>query len=178
MKIKDILKGAATVAGTLNPALGAVIGVVNTFLPEEEKLPETATGSDVEAKVNQLPPEQRASIFEKEIDLKIAQEEGWTARYEAMCKGDGQSTRPWIAKQMTRVLSFEIMAFTVWAFMYPDQMNNPVLWTVFGTLTGVPATILLNYFGNLRKEQGQRMSAMTGQQPLGMIGNILKGFKN
>lgn len=179
MKLRSILRGAASVAGTLNPAVGAAIGLVNQFLPSDKKLPLEATGAEVEdAMVANLTPDQRASLYERNVDLVIAQEEGWTARYEAMCRSDGQSTRAWIAKQMARVLVFEILAFTVWAFWYPDQLANPVLWTVFGTLTGVPGTILLNYFGNLRKEQGQRASAVSGIPQIGAVAGLLKSLKS
>lgn len=179
MKLRDVLRGAATVAGTLNPAVGAAIGLVNQFLPDDKQLPQTATGADIEdAMVANIPPQQRASLYERKVDLEIAQEEGWTARYEAMCRSDGQGTRAWIAKQMARVLVFEILAFTVWAFWYPEQLSNPVLWTVFGTLTGVPGTLLLNYFGNLRKEQGQRAAAISGVQPLGALASMVKALKH
>lgn len=166
------------VAGTVNPAVGAAIGLVNQFLPADKQLPESATGSDVEdAMVANLTPEQRGSLYERQIDLSIAQEEGWTARYQAMCRSDGQETRAWIARQMARVLVFEILAFTLWAFFYPEQLTNPVLWTVFGTLTGVPGTILLNYFGNLRKEQGHRAAAISGVQPAGMLAGVIDSIK-
>lgn len=169
MKFKEILtrlKPLAAVAASFVPGGSAAIELVNAFLPEDKKLPETATGGDIISAVDSLPAEQRASLFEKQIDLEIAKEEGWTDRYKAMCAADGQSTRPKIALMMAKVLCFEILAFTVWCFWYPDQMQNPVLWTVFGTLTGVPAGVLTKYFGDLRREQANRLG-MVGKGPLG-----------
>lgn len=178
MKLRDVLRGAAAVAGTVNPAVGAAIGLVNQFLPPEKKLPESATGADIEDAMLTLPPEHRVSLMEREIDLKIAQEEGWSRRYEAMCRADGQSTRPWIAKQMTKVLSFEILAFTLWVFLHPEQATNPALWTVFGTLTAVPATVLINYFGNLRREHGARQASISGVQPLQGVAGLIKSLRS
>ncbi|WP_321367884.1 hypothetical protein [uncultured Desulfuromusa sp.] len=175
MKFKEILttlKPFASVAASFVPGGSAAIELVNAFLPEDKKLPETATGGDVISAVDSLPAEQRASLFEKQIDLEIAQEEGWTDRYKAMCAADGQSTRPKIAYMMAQVLCFEILAFTVWCFIYPEQMRNPVLWTVFGTLTGVPAGVLTKYFGDLKKEQQNRL----GSSNKGPIAGILAKF--
>jgi len=171
MKLSEIfqtLKPFAAVAASAIPGGPALVAAANVFLKDEDKLPVTATGSQIEQAINNLPPEQRSSLMEKEIDLQIAQEEGWTDRYKAMCSGDEQSTRPVIAKWMAKVLIFEICSFTLWAFVHPQQMNNPVLWTVFGTLTGVPASILLKYFGELRREQGQRL----GLEPKNILGGL------
>lgn len=159
MKLFDILKGAATVIGTANPLIGAAITVANQFLPDDEKLPDAATGQQVIDKINTLPPDQQASVFNHEIDLKIAQEEGWTERYKAMCSSDDQSSRARIAIMMAQVLVFEIMAFTV-LFFWDRSVLNSDAWMVFGVVTGTPAAILLNYFGNLRREHSQRQEVM------------------
>ncbi len=49
MRIREILSATANVAGALNPALAAAIGVVNGLLPKDQRLPLTATGSMVSA---------------------------------------------------------------------------------------------------------------------------------
>lgn len=176
MKLREIIAATANVTAAVNPALGAVVGLVNTFLPDDEKLSVNATGGDVQNKIDKLPIEQRTSLLEREIDLRIAQEEGWTARFVAMAQADQQSTRPRIALAMSRVLVFEICAFTVWAFVYPAQMGDPGLWTAFGTLTGVPAGVLLSYFGTLRKEQQARTMAVSGIQPVTGIAGLLQSI--
>jgi len=174
MKLREIIDGAASVAGFIHPGIAAAIKAVNLLLPDDKKLPETATGADVKSAIESLPPEQQATIYEKEIDLSIKQEEGWTDRYKAMCAADGQTTRPKIALMMAQVLCFEIMAFTVWCFWFPEQMANPVLWTVFASLTATPAALLAKYFGELRKEQANRLSV---QQPsvFSALAKLVKG---
>lgn len=157
MKFTDILtslKPFAGVAAAMIPGGPAALALVNAFLPENERLPETATGGEIQSAVDKLPPAARASLLEKEVDLKIAQEEGWTERYKAMCSGDGQETRARIALMMAYILSFEILAFTVHIFMGGVSAD---MWVVFGTLTAIPAGVLGKYFGDLRREQNARV---------------------
>ena len=156
MKLKDILSGAAAIAGTLHPGIGAAIGLVNKFLPEDKKLPETATGDDVKSAMEDLPPEQKASLMEQEIDLEKIRLDKQASVYIALSKADGQETRAKIVMKMANVLVFEILAFTVMFFWNPAILSNESVWIVFGVLTATPATVLMNYFGNLRKEHAQR----------------------
>ena len=159
--VGEILKNVGMGLVSEIPGASAVIGLVNGFLPADKKLPETATGAQVQSAIDGLPESDRAAVMNKKLDVEIALDKGWTSRYEAMCSADGQSTRPRIAIMMAQVMSFEILAFTVWCFIYPEQMKNPVLWTVFGVLTATPAGVLMKYFGELRKEQGQRLSGQS-----------------
>ncbi len=175
MKFSDIFKTIGVGLLSSNPVGASILGAVNMFLPDDKKLPEGTTGAEVKNAVSQLPPEQQASLMEKEVDLEIAQEEGFTERYVAMTKADGQSTRPRIALMMAQILSFQILAFTVViAYAVSNEgmssINHPYLWTVFGTLTAVPAGILGKYFGELRKEQSNRIGV---QQDDGIVSKLL-----
>ncbi|WP_299580931.1 hypothetical protein [uncultured Microbulbifer sp.] len=172
MKLKEILKAAGGIA--LDVFAPGTRQIINAVLPQDKQLPSSATGIEAEQSVQTLRLEQRASLLERQVDLHIAQEEGWTSRYIAMCQADGQSSRAQIALMMAKVLCFEILAFTLWAFVYPEQMNNPVLWTVFGTLTGVPATFLGKYFGELRREQNKRQETMGAAPSTGLVGGIVR----
>ena len=61
MKLLDILgKVGGAVVKTMVPGGGLIIDVVNEFLPDDKKLPADATGSDMQAAVDKLPPDQRA----------------------------------------------------------------------------------------------------------------------
>lgn len=171
MNIGNLIKTAGGIA--LDAFAPGSRQLINAFLPDDKKLPETATGKDAETALDSLPPEQKQAVLEKQIDLSIEQEKGWTARYQAMTQADGQSTRPKIALMMAKVLAFEIMAFTVWAFVYPEQMSNPALWTVFATLTGVPAGLLGKYFGELRREQRNRQETMGAPQAVGLLAGLM-----
>jgi hypothetical protein len=175
MNIKSILKGAAGVA--LDVFAPGSRQLINVLLPTGKQLPAGATGEQAQSVIDTLPPDQKQSILEKELDLKIAQEEGWTSRYQAMCQADGQSTRPRIALMMGQVMCFEICAFTVWCFVYPEQMASPALWTVFATLTGVPAGLLGKYFGELRREQRNRQETLGAPPAAGLLTGLLKTLR-
>lgn len=170
MKLKDILKGAATLTSVAFPQLAPAIALVNKFLPEDKKLPETATGGDVDSAINSLPPEQQASIREMEVDLEKHRLDRQAEVYIALSKADGQETRAKIALEQSRILCFEILAFTVWSFWNPEILGNGLVWTAFGVLTAWPSTVLMNYFGNLRKEHAQR------QITAGADGGAIKGL--
>lgn len=181
MKFTDILKvlkPAASIAASLIPGGAAAVELINAILPDGERLPPTATGEQVAEKFESLPPDIQSDMLEQEIKLEIALDEGRTDRYKAMCESDhsGHSTRPKIALRMSTVLCFEILAFTVWCFVYPKQMVNPVIWTVFGTLTGVPASVLMKYFGDLKREHKQRSNVSIGvaSQATNLIGKLFK----
>jgi hypothetical protein len=178
-EVLDTIKGPAlALASTLIPGGPAILSAVNAFLPAGKKLPATATGADIHNVIQQLSPEQRASLMEKEIDFKIAEEEGWTERYTAMCAGDSQSTRPKIALMMAYVTCFVILLFTIAisAQIFTDGLNSLAdsaqAWTVFATLLGIPSSVLAKYFGELRKEQANRLGATNG------LATLVKAIKN
>lgn len=180
MKFRDIfdaIKPLAGVAATINPVVGAALAAVNAFLPDEDKLPVDATGQQITDKVASLPPDQRAQLMIREVDLQIAQEEGWTERYKAMVQADGQSTRPKIALMMAKILSAMLLGFVVLLFYIAategmSAIMDGSLWTIFAALTATPAGILGKYFGELRKEQGQRL----GFQPPGALSGLTALF--
>ena len=184
MKFKDIfsaLKPLAGVVATLNPLVGAALGAVNLFLPDGEKLPLDATGQQVSDAANALPPEQKASLMEKRIDLEIAQEEGWTERYTAMVTADGQSTRPKIAWAMAQLLVAVTLGFVVLLFYVAATDGiaaalNGDLWLVFGAITSIPGGLLAKYFGELRKEQANRLEVKPAS-PLAALGSLFGGGK-
>lgn len=171
MKVKEILKAAGGIA--LDVFAPRARELVNSILPESKKLPPEATGADAEHALQWADPDQRAQLMERRLELQVAQEEGWTARYQAMCQADGQSSRAHIAKLMAWVLAFEILLFTAWAFVYPENMTSPALWTVFATLTGVPAGLLGKYFGELRREQRNRQEAMGAPAAVGVVRGLI-----
>lgn len=184
MKFKNIIKTIGVGLLSSNPVGASILGAVNMFLPEDKKLPEGATGEQVKKAVDKLPPEQRGSLMEKEIDLEIEQEKGWTSRYVAMAKADGQSTRPAIALKMANAFLFVLFSFVIIIgySVYMEGMaslNQPYIWTIFATLTATPAGLLAKYFGELRKEQGNRLmnqnNERTNQNPIGKLIGLLGG---
>ena len=168
MNIGGMLKTVATGIVSSFPGGSAVLGLVNAFLPNDKQLPIDATGLQVESAYKLLPPADQVRIASKEIDLGVTQEEEFSKRMSAMSKADGQSTRPKIAYIMARVLFIEIVLFSiVMVYAIVDGKSELIrsledLWMLFGVLTGTPATILVHYFGVLRKEQHARVGQKSG----------------
>jgi len=178
--IFDSIKGPlASVAASLIPGGPLILGAVNALLPDDKKLPQDATGSQIADAVESLPPEQRASLMEKRIDLQIAREEGWTDRYKAMTAADGQSTRPRIALMMAWAVVSVIGLFTV-AIAYQTAQNGlsglsdaAEAWPLIAALLGIPSGLLGKYFGELRREQAQRL----GVDKTGLVAGLSKMIK-
>lgn len=186
MKIKDILKASASIAGTLNPALGAVIGVVNTFLPDDKKIPVSSTGNDVTTALDNLPPNVRQEIMAKEIDLEMARVESWADIQKVHAESDssGNSTRPQIAMMMAWAVLLSIMPIA-WAVSYailtsddPLESASKNYLLVLG-LIATPTVLLRSYFGMRTNEKKARYAASVGQtvNPAGVLSSLFGGKK-
>jgi hypothetical protein len=187
MNIRDILSGAAAIAGTLHPGVGAAIGLVNKLLPADKQLPETATGADVSNAVDKLPPDQQAAIYQSEIELQVVDIQESNSTVRTMLESDAMnqhSTRPYIAKQSFHVVAFAvIISVATWAYavisgkavMVESVMDGwPFLLAVLG-----PLVVLLHaYFGVLRSEHKNRLDAARGvSSPSALSGIISKIIK-
>lgn len=175
MGLMDWLKPLAGVASVLIPGVAPVLAAVNAFLPEGEKLPPEATGRQIMDAYEKMPPEDRVKIEEIAASVTIAQEENFTSRYTTMTKADGQSSRAAIARQMSLTLCGVILLFA-YGFLSESLGSDSMTWQVFGLLVGTPASILLAYFGVLRKEHAQRNS-IAPKGLLGMVAGALGKFK-
>lgn len=178
MNLLDILKGAATVAGTLHPGIGAAIGLVNSFLPRDKWLPETATGAEVEAAANTLPPAERARVFEHEIELKIAEVKEGNETLRIMLQADAASThttRPYIAKHAFHVVALvAVVAISIWGYGVTTKQADLVKavtggWPFVAAVIAPFVLLLQSYFGILKQEHRQRLN---GGAPSGLGGMI------
>ena len=183
MKFKDILKLGASVAATANPAVGAALGLVNKFLPDDEKLPESASVLDITKKVETLPPEVQQSIQESEIELKKVESNNWVEIQRALNDADksGESTRPYIAKLMAWCVALSIMPLSI-GILYAiasgqtetiEAISDASL--VVLALIGTPTALLNSYFGKRTKEKEHRVQAAAGQ-PVNQSGSGLLGM--
>jgi len=189
-KIFDTIKGPLlTAASTLIPGGPLILGAVNAMLPEDKKLTENATGQDIRNAVNQLNPEQRASLMEKELDVEIAEIKGWSAVQASLSQADqaGASTRPKIALMMAWCVVFAIVVFMVaWVAVIAtddvfliDSLSDS--WALFGTVIGTPTLLLRAYFGMRTREKTTRYNAAAGQptnQATGIAAGLVNAFKN
>jgi hypothetical protein len=184
MKLWDVIKSVGSgVVREVVPGGGILLDVVNEFLPDDKKLPKTATGSAVNAALQSLPPAEQAMLFAREFDVDLAQITQSHETVRAMLESDArnpQTTRPRIALGAYRVVSFAmILAICAWAygvFMSDDPLASvssswPFVLSVIG-----PFVILLHaYFGVLRSEQRSRLDAASGRPgATGLVGAIAK----
>ena len=183
MNLWDVVKevGGAVISNVV-PGGKLLMGVVNELLPDDKKLPIGATGNDVQAAIESLPPTDRARIMEKEIDVDLTNIRETHSTVRAMLESDAknpQTTRPYIAKHAFHVIAFSVVATTImWGYAVAVQnaeMVKTVMdgWIFIVGVNGTLATVLLTYFGSIRKEHKQKMDAAGGNpQPGGIVGLI------
>ena len=197
MKFKDILNIGGTIASAVFPPVGLAIKAVNEFLPDDKKLPETATVNDIKGKLDGLTPEQQASLYERDIELKIAESANWAevAKAHEAADATGNTTRPAIAMKMTELF----IKYAMWSFgLVMIAMSADILAGVLGQDTeftqivmdnlawlaavyAVPAmNVIVSYFAK-RSDEKRARYAVSGQQPIpssvGLIGSILGAIK-
>jgi len=184
-KIFDTIKGPLlAVASTLIPGGPAILGAVNAMLPDDEKLPETATGNDIRSAVNQLTPDQRSSLMEKQLDVEIAEIKSWEGIQASLAQADaaGSSTRPYIALMMSWLVTVVVSLFSiVWVYAIFNGLAETLKilsdsWPMMLAVIGTPTALLRAYFGMRTKEKTARYSAASGQ-PSGAIANLISAFR-
>ena len=186
MKLSDILiKAGSTILKTLIPGSGLLIDSVNAFLPEDKKLPNDATGTQVSDAINTLPPDQRVLVLMKEYDVEIAEISSWTQVQSSLAEADksGASTRPKIALMMAKIVSFVVVAYSsalIIAIILDrvsmiTSLSNT--WPLMLAIIATPTLLLRAYFGMRSKEKENRYNVATGQsiQP-GFLTGLLSNF--
>lgn len=164
-KVKDLVGSVAPTLGTvLGGPLGGAAGKLIADKLGVENSPEKiqeALSTDPEAMVK-----IRELEAEKEVDLQRMAEktertyiDRQAAVYEAQAKSDGQSTRPKIAYLMAWMLTipYVLIGVALTVNIYKSGFEVKEYWPVLLAYLGVPLEILRKYFGELRKEQGQRL---------------------
>lgn len=169
----DIVKTVGSTALQVAlPGTGSlIVNAVNEFLPDNSKLPATATGSDTVTAIAQLSPEAQAEVMTKQFDVDIELIRQQYTTIQTMLTADAttpQTTRPYIAKQSFHVIAFCcVIAITVWTigiFVKDTAMVTAVVngWPFLLSVIA-PLTVLLHaYFGVLRKEQQNKLNAANG----------------
>ena len=181
MKLKQILGAAANAATVLAPQLSPAIGILNAFLPDDKKLPTTATGRDVAAAYDRLPPELQQQI-DARAQVELAHIEAGVDRLQAMVSVEnaGSNTRPQIAHMMawTVVLAAVTMmlmwARAVWVGDSAALEQLAGSWELMLAILATPAALLRAYFGMRTREKQTRYAAALGQDVSGpgLLGSI------
>ena len=183
---KNVIAPVGSVVGGFVPYVGPAVKAINSFMPDDKQLPETATKDDIQAAVESLPAPQKAALMEKQVELEIVKEQEWSKVVASLAAADatGNSTRPWIAKLMAGVVSFAVIIFvSLWAVAVGFNKTDMIkaindAWPMIIAVLGTPTLLLRSYFGNRTDEKKARYAASNGQQHIsgiaGLIGSFLK----
>jgi len=176
----------AGIISTVVPGGPAIVGAINRFLPDENKLPENATGAQAINAINALPPDQRASLLEKQFDVDITQITESNSTVSTMLEADSRqphTTRPKIALGAFLVVAFVcVLVTTIWAYgVYTGDlaMVKAVMdgWQFLLAVIGPLVTLLWAYFGILKKEHSNRLDAAGGNSSPGIVGLVSRMIK-
>lgn len=187
MNLSDIiLKTGAAIIKDVVPGGGVILDVVNELLPDDKKLPKTATGHDMQNAITALPAESQVAIMAKQFDVEIAEINGWSNIQASLSDADkaGASTRPFIAKSMSFVVGFAIVVFVL-IFAYAVFKNSDTMiktlndsWPLMLAILATPTTLLRAYFGMRTKEKQTRYNLAAGHPaPTGGLGDLVKMFR-
>lgn len=187
MNLGDILKTVGSgLIKTLVPGGGLLIDAVNGFLPDDKKLPNTATGQDAQNAIDTLTPEQKANVLSKEYDVEIEEIRGFTDRFKAMAEVDasGNTTRPEIAIMMARIIAFSVITIiTIFAVAVINDNKDMITeivngWPFVVAILGTPTALLRSYFAMRTKEKQHKYEATTGIKPqANLISALIGRFK-
>jgi len=188
MKLGSILKTVgSSIIKNIVPGGGVIIDFVNDLLPQDKKLPNDATGEQVDHAIKSLSPDQQTRIMEKELDVEIAEINAWERVQGHLAEADkaGASTRPTIALMMAGVVCFAIVSLIVslgYAIVcdMTDMVQKQIdAWPFVLTIIGVPTELLRYYFGKRYKEKKERYNLAMGRSTGGsLISNIAKMIKS
>ena len=186
MNIFDIAKTAGgAILTTLFPAAAPVIGLVNSFLDDDDKIPMNATGEQVQGALGKLPPEKYAEIASKKIDLQIADSNNFVKVQGHLAESDskGSSTRPKIALIFAWqiVITCNVVCGAVaYSIAMGDKSVVEVLnqvWPIMLAFIGPMTTVIYQYFGKRTQEKKERLHAAMGTQPVqGVLSSLISNF--
>ena len=188
MNLGDILKtvGTGLIASIAGPAAPLIIAGINGFLPGDKQLPENATGEQAQSAIDELSPELRASVLEKQYDVKIEHIKQSYGALNTMLSANAESkhtTRPKIAYQAWLVVGFVTLMFGSSHFYAVVTGDVDMIKALEGSYMFVgfllaPLIVWLNaYFGVLTNESKDRLNAAQGHKvdPVsGLIGKLFK----
>lgn len=171
MDILDIaLKAGSVAIATAFPVAAPFLGVLNNMLPDDKKLPPSATGDDVKAAVETLTPQQLTGLKALRIEAEMNESNNHVSTVQALAEVDktGNSTRPQVVIMMAWLVVLQVSTVCLSMFGAVVMGNDAILktlqsfWPLLLTSMGVPTTLLLRYFGQRTREKANRLAAATG----------------
>lgn len=191
MDFLNIAKTIGSAVVGLHPIGAMALGVVNQFLPENEKLPTTATGNELVSRVGQIPPEFQAQIMSQQFDVTMEQIKQSHLTMQTMLQTEAvspQSTRPkavmiitWFVCVISFLYAFSHFLAAVNGEVETIKALNDSFYVVVGILA--PFFVVLHaYFGVLRDEKRDTLNTSQGlpagaQGLLGKLAGKMLGGK-
>jgi hypothetical protein len=182
MKLWDIVKTVGSgIISSVVPGGPAIVGLINDFLPDDAKLPANATGEQAQDALATIPAADRAQLMDKQFDVDITNIKQSHSTVRTMLESDAanpHSTRPYIAKQAFHVIALSVsLTMLMWAYAVitaNEAMVKTIMdgWPFIVGINGTLITLLLAYFGVLRKEHKQKLDAAGGHSSNGIAGAI------
>lgn len=181
--LKILGKVGSGIVSAMVPGGSAIIAGINALLPDDKKLPEQATGVDVQNAVSTLPPKEQAEVLSKKYDVEIAEINAWANIQSHLSKADesGSSLRPKISMMMAWLVVLQVLTVCIVMIATIGMQNNELFstfkefWPFLLASMGIPAKLLHSYFGMRTEEKKHRVHAATGVAPIaGIISSLLK----
>lgn len=183
MSWRKALTAAADVAGIFVPGVAAAARVVNAVLgPDDQLDPQQATGRDVLAAIERVPPEQRATL-ELQLEQTLAQESADKLGAMISAETPTANTRPAIADRMAWVIALGVGGTVVSILIATFRGDVDSLreisnaWGLMAAVLGVPAAVVRAYFGDRSKDKRARYAASQGQDIGAAVGGIMQTIK-
>lgn len=187
MDLWDIAKTVGSeVITKMVPGGAAMLATLNAFLPPDKRLPDNATGTQVDQAINQLTPTEKATLLKKKYDVDIAKIRQGNATLRAMLDSEARSphsTRPAIAMGCFLVLAFFagcIAAAIVWCVVHGQTETLAAmegLTLLIGSVTVTFAYVLKAYFGILSQESRDKQNAANGFQNTAALSSLVGALK-
>lgn len=187
MNLLNILgKVGGSILADVIPGGNAILSMVNEFLPDEDKLHEKSTGTDIQGVISKLPATQQAEVLSKEYDVEITEIQEHTKVIAALGEVDktGNSTRPFIALMMAWVVAFAIVGLIIMLGIAINGKDHETVaaignnWPLVLALLGIPSGLLRAYFGMRTKEKQQKYQAISNTGPKSVVTDLVNLWKS
>jgi hypothetical protein len=158
MNFLDIVKSAGTALLATNPAAAAALTLINTFLPDDKKLGDKATGEQAIQAYQGLPPEIQERLAIAKIQESMEEGRQVTARHNSDMTSDSwlsKNTRPLIVLFLT--ISTVLLAYLSIFILSPEKLKAAEPW--IDLLQTLLITAFTFYFSSRGIEKVQKIRA-------------------
>jgi len=185
---RKVLTAAADVAGAFAPGVAAGARVLNAFIGPDQQLldPQSATGADVMAAYEALPPDRRAEVA-AQLEETLARESVDKLTAMVSVETATANTRPAIADRMAWVIALGVGGIVVAILIATYKGDTDAIeaigasWELMAAALGIPAAVVRAYFGDRSKDKHARYAASQGQSvadvTAGALSSIIRAVR-